>query len=214
MSRLLQNPIDLVEEIDQELLCILKLVGHALVVGMPVLVVVSQSPSGILELPGRFHCMGVSYPRIHFSPFIGYLNSYRKEMKFGRQGRRVIEANFEGGALSSDGGLMLLQQADRRIGLSKAMAGALHDPRNQDMIVHEMRDLVAQRLYALCCGYEDLNDHGALRSDPLMQTAVGRTKELGSSPTLCRLEKRATHYDSLTGQHHADATRSEARILA
>jgi hypothetical protein len=116
-------------------------------------------------------------------------------MMFGRLGRRVIEANFEGGALSSDGGLMLLRQVDRRIGLSKAVAGALHDPRNQDMIVHEMRDLVAQRLYALCCGYEDLNDHAALRSDPLMQTAVGRTEELGSSPTLCRLEKRATRDD-------------------
>lgn len=103
-------------------------------------------------------------------------------MSFGRVGRRVIEANFEGGALSSDGGLMLLRQVDRRIGLSKSVAGALHDPRNQDMIAHEMRDLVAQRLYALCCGYEDLNDHAALRRDPLMQTAVGRNEELGRSP--------------------------------
>lgn len=122
-------------------------------------------------------------------------NCTQEEMEFGRLGRRVIEANFQGGALSSDGGLMLLRQVDRRIGLSRAVAGALHDPRNQDMIVHEMRDLVAQRLYALCCGYEDLNDHAALRSDPLMQTAVGRTAELGSSPTLCRLEKRATRAD-------------------
>ncbi len=110
-------------------------------------------------------------------------------MSFGHVGRRVIEANFEGGALSSDGGLMLLRQVDRRIGLSKSAAGAPHDPRNQDMIAHEMRDLVAQRLYALCWGYEDLNDHAALRCDPLMQTAVGRNEELGSSPTLCRLEK-------------------------
>lgn len=116
-------------------------------------------------------------------------------MSFGRVGRCLIEANFAGGALSSDGGLMLLRQVDRQIGLSKAVAGALHDPRNQDMIVHEMRDLVAQRLYALCCGYEDLNDHAALRRDPLMQTAVGRAEELGSSPTLCRLEKRATRSD-------------------
>lgn len=116
-------------------------------------------------------------------------------MSFGRLGRCEIEANFEGGALSSDGGLMLLREVDRRIGLSKAVAGALHDPRNQGMIVHEMRDLVAQRLYALCCGYEDLNDHAALRRDPLMQTAVGRSEELGSSPTLCRLEKRATRSD-------------------
>lgn len=59
-----------------------------------------------------------------------------------------------------------------------------------------MRDLVAQRLYALCCGYEDLNDHTALRNDPLMQTAVGQARELGSSPTLCRLEKRAARSTS------------------
>jgi hypothetical protein len=116
-------------------------------------------------------------------------------MEFGRLGRRTIEANFEGGALSSDGGLMLLRQVDQRIGLSRAVATALHDPRNQDRITHELRDLVAQRLYALCCGYEDLNDHTALRNDPLMQTAVGTSDELGSSPTLCRLERRATRSD-------------------
>ena len=122
-------------------------------------------------------------------------NCTAEQMLFGRVGRRVIEANFEGGALSSDGGVLLLRQVDQHIGLSKAVASALHDPRNQDMIVHEMRDLVAQRLYALCCGYEDLNDHTALRNDPLMQTAVGHARELGSSPTLCRLEKRANRSD-------------------
>ena len=117
------------------------------------------------------------------------------QMSFGRLGRRVIEANFEGGAISSDGGLMLLRQVDRRVGLSTAVAAALHDPRNPDLIIHEMRDLVAQRLYGLCCGYEDLTDHAALRQDPLMQTAVGTGTELGSSPTLCRLERRATRAD-------------------
>ena len=122
-------------------------------------------------------------------------NCTNERMLFGRHGRRQIEANFEGGALSSDGGLMLLRQVDRKIGLSKAVAAALHDPRNQDMIVHELRDLVAQRLYGLCCGYEDLNDHAALRCDPLMQTAVGTDAELGSSPTLCRMERRANRAD-------------------
>lgn len=118
-----------------------------------------------------------------------------EQMLFGRLGRREIEANFEGGALSSDGGLMLLRQVDRRTGLSAAVAAALHDPRNPDFIVHEMRDLVAQRLYGLCCGYEDLNDHAALRDDPLMQTAVGTGEVLGSSPTLCRMERRANRAD-------------------
>lgn len=117
------------------------------------------------------------------------------QMLFGRLGRKVIEANFEGGAISSDGGLMLLRQVDQRMGLSAAVAAALPDPRNPDLIVHEMRDLVAQRMYGLCCGYEDLNDHAALRQDALMQTAVGTGAELGSSPTLCRLERRASRAD-------------------
>jgi hypothetical protein len=117
------------------------------------------------------------------------------ELDFGRLGRRVIEANFEGGALSSDGGLMLVRQVDRRIGLSAAVADALHDPRDPDRITHALRDLVAQRLYGLVCGCEDLNDHARLRSDPLMQTAVGKDTELGSSPTLSRLETRATRAD-------------------
>lgn len=116
---------------------------------------------------------------------------------FGRLGRRVIEANFEGGALSSDGGLMLLRQVDRRIGLSKAVAAALHDPRKPDAVVHDLSNLVAQRLYGLCCGYEDLNDHDTLRRDPLMQTAVGVGQDLGSSPTLCRMERRASRADML-----------------
>ena len=119
------------------------------------------------------------------------------QLSFGRLGRRVIEANFEGGAISSDGGLMLLKEVDRRIGLSASVAAALHDPRHPDLITHDLRDLVAQRLYGLCCGYEDLNDHAALRSDPLMQTAVGTGEELGSSPTLCRMEQRANRADVL-----------------
>lgn len=116
-------------------------------------------------------------------------------MGFGRLGRRLIEANFKGGALSSDGGLMLLRQVDRKLGLSRAIATALHDPRDPDRIIHELRDLVAQRLYGLCCGYQDLNDHAALRQDPLMQTAVGTNEALGSSPTLCRMERRASRAD-------------------
>lgn len=117
------------------------------------------------------------------------------EMGFGRLGRRMIEANFRGGTISSDGGVMLLRQADRKIGLSAAVAAALHDPRDPERIRHSLRDLVAQRLYGLCCGYEDLNDHDRLRHDPLMQTAVGKVEELASSPTFSRLETRATRAD-------------------
>ena len=114
------------------------------------------------------------------------------KLSLGRLGRRVIEANFEGGDISTDGGVMLLRQTDERIGLTRAAAGVLSDSRDPGRIKHSLRDLLAQRIYGLCCGYEDLNDHGALRSDLLMQTAVGRVEELASAPTLCRLEGRAT----------------------
>jgi hypothetical protein len=117
------------------------------------------------------------------------------QMQFGRLGRREIEANFQGGAICSDGGLMLVRQIDRRIGLSAAVASALSDPRDPERIQHPLRDLIAQRLYGLCCGYEDLNDHDRLRHDPLMQTAVGRMDDLASSPTFSRLETRATRAD-------------------
>ena len=111
---------------------------------------------------------------------------------FGRFGRRLIEADFSGGDLSSDGGLLLLRQVDAQLGLSRAAAAALPDPRDPERITHSLRDLLAQRLYGLCCGYEDLNDHKALRADVLMQTAVGRDEALASAPTFSRLENRAT----------------------
>lgn len=113
-------------------------------------------------------------------------------IEFGKLGRRIVEADFSGGELSSDGGLMLLQQVDERIGLTRAAAGVLSDPRDPGRIRHTLRELLAQRIYALCCGHEDLNDHDRLRDDVLMQTALGRVQTLASAPTLCRLETRAT----------------------
>lgn len=114
------------------------------------------------------------------------------KLEFGRIGRRVIGAAFDGGEISSDGGLLLLKRVDERIGLTRAVAAALDDARDPDRITHPLRDLLAQRIYGLCCGHEDLNDHAALRNDVLMQTAVGRVDALGSAPTLCRLESRAS----------------------
>jgi len=119
-------------------------------------------------------------------------NRTAQTIEFGRVGRRLIEADFDGGDLSSDGGLMLLRRTDERIGLTRAVAAVFSDPRDPARIRHRLRDLLAQRIYGLCCGYEDLNDHDTLRGDVLMQTAVGRVEELASAPTLCRLEGRAT----------------------
>jgi len=89
----------------------------------------------------------------------------KDRIDFGRFGRRVIEADFSGGDLSSGGGLLLLRQVDRHLGLSRMAAAAIPDPRDPERIRHGLGDLLAQRLYALCCGYEDLNDHKALRDE-------------------------------------------------
>ena len=123
-------------------------------------------------------------------------NRTTETLNFGRLGRRHLQANFQGGDLSSDGGVMLVRQIDARTGLSRMAAQALTDRRTPGRIRHRLRDVLAQRLYGLCCGYEDLNDHDALRTDLLMQTAVGRDQPLASSPTLCRLETGATRADA------------------
>jgi hypothetical protein len=105
--------------------------------------------------------------------------------------KRLVSAAFSGGDVSSDGGLPLLRQLDRQIGLTQALAQVLPDPRDPALIEHSQLALLRQRLYGLCHGYEDLNDHDTLRHDPAWQTAVEQIKPLASSPTLCRLENRA-----------------------
>ena len=112
--------------------------------------------------------------------------------QLGRVGRRVIEAAFDGGELVSDGGVLLLRQTDRRIGLTDAVARVFADARCPDRITHSVRDMLAQRIYGLCCGWEDVCDHNVLRHDLALQTAVGRVGELASAPTLSRLESAAT----------------------
>ena len=105
--------------------------------------------------------------------------------------RRKIEVEFSGGDITSDAGVLLLRETDRRLGLLKSVDQVLHDPRDQDQIKHSQLSLLRQRVYGLCQGYEDLNDHQQLRHDPALQTAVNRDEVLGSQSTLCRLENRS-----------------------
>lgn len=112
-------------------------------------------------------------------------------IEFGRLGRRVVEGRFDGGSMTSDGGVMLLGAVDRKLGLLEAAARCIADPRSPLLIKHGVRDMLRQRVYGLALGWEDLNDHGALRQDVAMQTAVGVDREVASAPTLCRLEKWA-----------------------
>ena len=116
---------------------------------------------------------------------------YQRSFEFPRVNRRIVEARFDGGDITSDGGVLLLRQADRLTGLSDSIARTLSDPRRQASCDHDVPGLVWQRLYAIALGYEDLNDHDGLRQDVALQTAVERDQWLASASTLCRFENRA-----------------------
>lgn len=116
---------------------------------------------------------------------------YQEVLDFGRVQRRVVEAEFSGGEITSDGGVLLLKQTDRLIGLTDAMARALGDCRRKASCDHRLTTLLRQRVFALALGYEDVNDHDHLRHDGALQTACNRVTSLGSSSTVGRLERRA-----------------------
>ena len=103
-----------------------------------------------------------------------------EKLDFGRIGRRVVEADFSGGDLSSEGGALLLRRMDARLGLSAAAARALGDERQRGKVRHDVASMLAQRIYGLCLGWADVCDHNALRHDLVMQTAVGRDRVLAS----------------------------------
>ena len=106
-------------------------------------------------------------------------------MNFQAVKRRKVEATFSGGEISSDGGVVLLREADRHLGLLEAASRVLHDPRDSGKVVHSQLSLLRQRVYGLCLGYEDLNDHQELRRDPAIQTAVERSEVLASARPPC-----------------------------
>jgi hypothetical protein len=94
-------------------------------------------------------------------------------------GLRHVVADFSGGTLSSDGGALLLRQVDINLGLTQSLAQCFHDSREQVYVDHSVRQLLAQRVYGLALGYEDLNDHQRLRLDPLLAAACEKPDPLG-----------------------------------
>ena len=100
-------------------------------------------------------------------------------LRFQALGSRQVVADFSAGALSSDGGVLLLRQVDHGLGLSRALAACFHDARDARFVDHSLPQLLAQRLYGLALGYEDLNDHAFLRRDPLLATACDKRDPLG-----------------------------------
>jgi hypothetical protein len=105
---------------------------------------------------------------------------------------KKITAAFDGGRLTSNGGVMLLAMAERRIGLAEKLARVFPDRRDPTRIVHSLADMFRARMFAICCGYEDADDLDHLRSDPAFKLACGRLPDTGrdlcSQPTLSRLE--------------------------
>lgn len=112
--------------------------------------------------------------------------------EFARCKRRKVQAQFSGGDITSDGGVMLLKLADKRMDLTRRVAKKFSDSRDQGKCTHRLLHMLRQRVYALALGYEDLNDHSALRKDKGIQTAVGKDTDLASSATLCRFENAST----------------------
>jgi hypothetical protein len=125
-------------------------------------------------------------------------------------GRREIIADFDGGDISSDAGALLLRKVEQLTGIIRQFAACFTDHRNADLIEHPLPDLIAQRVYGLALGYEDLNDHDDLRRDPLLAAVVGkldptgqtrrrrrdRGKALAGKSTLNRLELTPVAADS------------------
>ena len=106
--------------------------------------------------------------------------------------RKKITAAFDGGRISSDGGVMLLGEADRRLGLVDKLAAVIADPRDPMRITHRLADILRARILAIACGWEDADDLDHLRRDPAFKLACGRLPDSGadlcSQPTLSRWE--------------------------
>ena len=93
--------------------------------------------------------------------------------------RKKLTVDFAGGHQSSDGGLLLLREAERKLGVCRRLAAAMPDRRDPDRVRHAMFELVMARASAIACGYEDAIDLDRLRHDPLLRVAVGRCPQPG-----------------------------------
>ncbi len=116
-------------------------------------------------------------------------------MVFGRAGGREVVADFDGGLVSSDAGALLLGATDRAICLIERFTGCFQDARDPAYVSHTLRGLLAQRVFGLALGYEDVLDHDELRRDPVLCTLLGRFNRPDATPaalagksTLSRLE--------------------------
>ena len=106
-------------------------------------------------------------------------------------GGKRIDARFDGGLLSSDGGILLLREVEQRLGIADRLASCIKDPRAPDQITHSLADIIRFRLMMIAAGYEDGNDASGLRVDPMFKLALDLApsdRALCSQPTISRLE--------------------------
>jgi hypothetical protein len=113
-------------------------------------------------------------------------NPCSQPLLFEELASRKVVADFSGGHLSSDGGLLLLRELDSSLGLTRSLATCFRDARQPLFVEHSLCELVAQRVLGLAAGYEDLNDHNTLRRDPLIAVAANKSDPLG-------LDRRCEH---------------------
>lgn len=115
--------------------------------------------------------------------------------------RKKITAAFDGGRLTSNGGVMLLAMADRRVGVAEKLSCVFPERRDPARIVHSLADVIRARIFAIACGYEDGNDLDHLRGDPAFKLACGRLpdtdRDLCSQPTLSRLENAPRLHEAI-----------------
>jgi len=115
--------------------------------------------------------------------------------------RKKIKAAFDGGRLTSDGGVMLLAMADRRVGVAEKLSCVFPERRDPARIVHSLADVIRARIFAIACGYEDGNDLDHLRGDPAFKLACGRLpdteRDLCSQPTVSRLENAPRLHEAI-----------------
>src|ERR1700748_1891756 len=123
-------------------------------------------------------------------------NGTTEPLTFPAVGRKKVTAAFDGGRLTSDGGVMLLAAAERRIGIAQMLAPLIADPRDPALVRHSVADILRARMLAIACGYEDADDLDHLRHDPGFKLACGRLPDSGSDlcsqPTVSRWENAPT----------------------
>jgi len=142
-------------------------------------------------------------------------------------GGRELVWNFDGGDITSDGGALVLKKLEERTRIVRRFAACFTDYRNPKLIEHPLLDLIAQRVFGLALGYEDLNDHDELRRDPMLAVALAkddpkgqqrrraqdRGKALAGKSTLNRLELTAPDYDGSPRQKESDKPETKKIVV-